>query len=73
MSKKSRDSSGDSIMRQLDAENVEHLMLFVLTKDGDRVYTHPFENDIAALEFMEGMTIGFRNDLIEKALKRMIN
>jgi hypothetical protein len=48
-------------------------MILVVTNEGDRIYMHPFENDLSALEFLELLTNGFRNDLIEKALKRMVN
>jgi hypothetical protein len=48
-------------------------MILCVTKDGDRIYMHPFEDEITALEFLEIMVNGFRNDLIEKALKRMVN
>jgi hypothetical protein len=61
------------IVRQLDADNVDSSMILCVTKDGDRIYMHPFEDEITALEFLEIMVNGFRNDLIEKALKRMVN
>lgn len=64
--------AGD-IVRQLDADNVDSSMILVVTNDGDRIYMHPFEDEITALEFLELMVNGFRNDLIEKALKRMVN
>lgn len=48
-------------------------MILSVTKDGERVYMHPFEDEVVALEFLEIMVAGFRNDLIEKALKRMVN
>jgi hypothetical protein len=48
-------------------------MILVVTNDGERIYMHPFEDELAALEFLETMTNGFRNDLLEKALKRMVN
>ncbi len=74
MPKKSREQLDKSdVLRQLDADNVDSSMILAVTSDGDRIYMHPFENDLSALEFMELMTNGFRNDLIEKALKRMIN
>lgn len=64
--------TGD-LMRQLDADNVDSSMILIVTNDGDRIYMHPFEDELTALEFLELMTNGFRNDLIEKALKRMVN
>jgi hypothetical protein len=48
-------------------------MILVVTNEGERMYMHPFEDEIMALEFLECMVTGFRNDLIEKALKRMVN
>lgn len=61
------------LVRQLDADNVDSSMILIVTNDGDRIYMHPFEDELTALEFLELMTNGFRNDLIEKALKRMVN
>lgn len=61
------------IVRQLDADNVDSSMILIVTNEGERIYMHPFENELAALEFLELMVNGFRNDLIEKALKRMVN
>lgn len=61
------------IVRQLDADNVDSSMILIVTNEGERIYMHPFEDELAALEFLELMTNGFRNDLIEKALKRMVN
>jgi hypothetical protein len=48
-------------------------MILIVTNEGERIYMHPFEDELAALEFLELMVNGFRNDLIEKALKRMVN
>lgn len=64
--------TGD-LVRHLDADNVDSSMILIVTNDGERIYMHPFEDEITALEFLELMTNGFRNDLIEKALKRMVN
>lgn len=61
------------IVRQLDADNVDSSMILIVTNEGERIYMHPFEEELAALEFLELMVNGFRNDLIEKALKRMVN
>lgn len=61
------------MVRHLDADNVDSSMILIVTNDGERIYMHPFEDEITALEFLELMTNGFRNDLIEKALKRMVN
>jgi hypothetical protein len=61
------------IVRQLDADNVDSSMILIVTNEGERIYMHPFEDELAALEFLELMVNGFRNDLIEKALKRMVN
>lgn len=61
------------IVRQLDADNVDSSMILIVTNEGERIYMHQFEDELAALEFLELMTNGFRNDLIEKALKRMVN
>lgn len=61
------------IVRQLDADNVDSSMILIVTNEGERIYMHPFEDELAGLEFLELMVNGFRNDLIEKALKRMVN
>lgn len=60
-------------MRQLDAGEIDSSMILSVTNEGERIYMHPFEDELAALEFLEIMVNGFRNDLIEKALKRMVN
>lgn len=74
MPKKSREQlDTNDLVRKLDAENVESSMILVVTNEGERMYMHPFEDEIMALEFLEHMVTGFRNDLIEKALKRMVN
>lgn len=74
MQKKSQGmSTSDEFVRRLDAGEIDSSVILSVTKDGDRVYMHPFEDDITALEFMEIMVTSFRNDLIEKALKRMVN
>lgn len=74
MPKKSRSTLADSeFMRHLDAGEMESSMILGMTNDGDRLYMHPFESDVAALEFLEIMVAGLRNNLIEMALKRMVN
>lgn len=74
MPRKSREQLDTSdLVRQLDADNVDSSMILIVTNDGERIYMHPFEDELTALEFLELMTNGFRNDLIEKALKRMVN
>lgn len=74
MQKKSRGTlDASNFVRQLDAGEIDSSMILSVTNDGDRIYMHPFEDDIVALEFLEIMVNGFRNDLIEKALKRMVN
>ena len=74
MPKKSQERLERSdIVRQLDADNVDSSMILIVTNKGERIYMHPFEDELAALEFLELMVNGFRNDLIEKALKRMVN
>lgn len=74
MQKKSRGTlDTNDFVRQLDAGEIDSSMILSVTTDGERIYMHPFEDEIAALEFLEIMVNGFRNDLIEKALKRMVN
>ena len=60
-------------VRQLDAGDIDSSMILSVTNNGERIYMHPFEDELVALEFLEIMVNGFRNDLIEKALKRMVN
>lgn len=74
MPKKSRATLDTSdFVRQLDAGKIDSSMILSVTNEGERVYMHPFEDEVSALEFLEIMVAGFRNDLIEKALKRMVN
>ena len=74
MRKKSQDTlEPGEFVRQLDAGEIDSSMILSVTNEGERIYMHPFEDELAALEFLEIMVNGFRNDLIEKALKRMVN
>jgi hypothetical protein len=48
-------------------------MILYINKDDERVYLHPFESDIHALEFLEIMIAGLRADIMEQIMKRSLN
>lgn len=60
-------------LEALSADNIESSMVILLTKDGDRMYLHPFVDDISALEFLELMVSSYRTDMFEKIMKRSMN
>lgn len=55
------------------ADDVESSMILILKKDGERMYLHPFEGEIHALEFLELMVSSYRIDIMEKIMKRSLN
>lgn len=62
-----------TILDELEEEDYQSSMLIVMREDGERLYFHPFENDLSALEFLEQMTSALRIDIMELALKRSVN
>jgi hypothetical protein len=63
----------DQALESLAAGNVESSMVLILTTEGDRMYMHPFVDDLSALEFLELMVATFRTDMMEKIIKRSMN
>lgn len=64
-------SKREEILAKLD--DMEAFAILVLSKDGDRVYLHPFEDDIDALEFVEGMTSSLKTDILKQIGRRTLN
>lgn len=60
-------------LRQLDAGELEASMVLYINNEDERVYLHPFESDIQALEFLETMVAGLRADILEQLMKRSLN
>jgi hypothetical protein len=52
---------------------IESSMVIYITTEGDRVYLHPFDTEISALEFLEVMVAGLRSDVFESIMKRSLN
>lgn len=48
-------------------------MVLIVTTDGERMYLHPFEDDLHALEYLELMTASYRVDMMERVIKRSMN
>lgn len=71
MPKKSSDI--DDALRRFKNEETEGSMILMLMEDGERLYLHPFEDEISALEFLEQMCASYRTDLIAAATKRGLN
>lgn len=71
MPKKSSDI--DDALRRYQNDEAEGSMILMLMDDGERVYLHPFEDEISALEFLEQMCASFRTDMIAAATKRGLN
>lgn len=64
-------SERDKILQKLD--DMEAFAILVLSKEGERVYLHPFEDDIDALEFAEGMVSSLKSDILKTISKRSLN
>jgi hypothetical protein len=71
MPKKSSDI--DEALKRYQNDEAEGSMILMLMDDGERVYLHPFEDEISALEFLEQMCASFRTDMIAAATKRGLN
>lgn len=73
MPKKSAKSITPKIALQgLSDEEISSSMLLYISDD-ERVYLHPFDTDIQALEFLETMVAGLRADILEQIMKRSLN
>lgn len=57
----------------LEDDDYESSMLLIMREDGERLYFHPFEDDLAALDFLETMVASFRIDMLEKIMRRSMN
>lgn len=63
---------GDALKKLTDGD-VESSMVLITTTDGERMYLHPFEDDLHALEFLELMVASYRVDMMERVIKRSMN
>lgn len=63
----------DEAIRKFTADEVESSMVLMTTTDGERLYLHPFEDDLHALEFLELMVASYRVDMMERVIKRSMN
>lgn len=66
-------SKATDTLQHIEEGSIEESMIVYITTDGDRVYTHSFENDIHALEFLEVMVAGLRADILESIRMRSLN
>lgn len=63
----------DKAIERFNAGEVDSSMVLLVTNDGERMYMHPFEDDLHALEFLELMVASFRVDMMERVVKRSMN
>lgn len=63
----------EDALESLTAGEVEMSMVLIVKSDGDRMYLHPFDDDIHALEFLELMVSSYRTDMMERIIKRSMN
>lgn len=63
----------EDALESLTAGEVEMSMVLIVKNDGDRLYLHPFDDDIHALEFLELMVSSYRTDIMERIIKRSMN
>lgn len=74
MPKKSpKDITPKSALLKLSDEEISSSMLLYVSEEDERVYLHPFDNDIQALEFLETMVASLRADILEQMMKRSLN
>ncbi len=71
MPKKS--SQREEILKKLDEDEMEAFAILILSKDGERVYLHQFEDDIDALEYIENMMASLRTDILRQIGRRNLN
>lgn len=62
-----------AILDNLAEDDYKSSMLLISRDDGERLYFHPFDSDLSALEFLEQMASSLRIDIMEIALKRSVN
>lgn len=60
-------------IRKMENGEIDSSMVIYVTTEGDRVYLHPFDTEISALEFLETMVAGLRADVMESIMKRSLN
>lgn len=65
--------SKQSAIRALEDEDYESSMILLMKEDGERIYLHPFDDDLAALDFLETMVSSFRIDMLERVMRRSMN
>lgn len=63
----------DEALKRFTDGDVESSMVLITTKDGERLYLHPFDDDLHALEFLELMVASYRVDMLERVVKRSMN
>lgn len=63
----------EEALEHISEGKIDESMVVYITKDGDRVYLHSFENKIHALEFLEIMVAGLRADILESIEMRSLN
>lgn len=68
-----RKSLQADVAEKLESEDIETFAVLILSKDGERVYLHQFEDDIDALEFVESMSASLKTDILRSLMKRMLN
>lgn len=71
--KSSRSASVEDALKKFAADEIESSMVLLITEDGERMYLHPFEDELHALEFLELMVASYRVDMLERAVKRSMN
>lgn len=54
-------------------DEIDSSMIIILTKEGDRMYLHQFDEELHALEYLEMMLASFRTDILEKVIRRSMN
>ena len=63
----------ESVLDALDPDDYESAMILIMKEDGERLYIHPFSDEIAALDYLETMVSSFRIDILEKLMRRSVN
>lgn len=63
----------EEALKRFTDGDVDSSMVLMTTKDGDRLYLHPFEDELHALEYLELMVASYRVDMMERVIKRSMN
>lgn len=71
--KSSKKSDAIEALTDIEDGNIEESIIVYVTKDGERVYLHTFENRVHALEFLEIMVASLRSDILESMEARSLN